>query len=314
MTIYTISVFLFLLLDAVILQQALKMKSSYTNELHVMNTSVSHRTRVYFILLCLTANISRTVTIILLDVTSSDVEVYNLGYREENEVIRWYRDVLRTFPSLIYLSSYSVVVLFWAHVYYSSTFINAPNVVIIFLLSNTLVYGIYTSGIIVSIFKISQNFHVLSLFTLSVTYIIVAILLFYYGLKVTFHLSRRASTGTILRYNVIKRVLLLTIFCPALLFIRGSISGVQCFYSYSNTHINFKLIDKTPIGDTFIFVLTELVPSIVVIVSFWQKITPSTLIISNRELGLSSAIFNQTSHVTDNQLINISSIQLSQKI
>ncbi|KAH8740920.1 hypothetical protein FG386_002466 [Cryptosporidium ryanae] len=290
------------------------MKSSYTSELQVINASVSHRTRIYFILLCLISNLSRTASIILLDITSSGMEGHNIALGEENEVIKWYRDILRTFPSLIYLSSYSVVVLFWAHVYYSSTFTNSPHVVTLFLLGNTLVYGIYASGIIASFFKPLKNFRVLTLLIISLTYIIVAILLFYYGLKVTVHLSRRASTGTMLRYNVIKRVLLLTIFCPALLLIRGLISGIQCFYSFSNTEINFKLLDRTPIGDTFVFILTELIPSVIVIMSFWQKITPSTLIVSNRGLELTPLMFNQVPYINENQIINISSVQLNQNL
>ena len=297
MIIYTIDASLFLVLDAIIFQQALKMKSSYSNELQIINTSVSHRTRIYFILLCLIANLMRTTSIVLLDVISPVKERPNFDLVEGNEVVKWFQDILRTFPSLIYMSSYSVVALFWAHVYYSSTFTNVPYIMAVFLLGNSLVYGIYISGMIVSFYNSSCYFSVLSSLILSITHTIISMLLFYYGLKVAIHLSRRASAGAILRYNVIKRVLFLTIFCPALLFIRGVISGIQCFCSFSEIQINLRLLDKNPTGDTFIFILTELVPSIITMVSFWQKISPP-LIFSDRGLGLSS-IFSQTSYFND---------------
>ncbi|EAK88822.1 hypothetical protein [Cryptosporidium parvum Iowa II] len=298
---YTIDLILFITLDVVILQQALKMKSTYYSEMRFTSmSSISHRTRVCFILLCLLANITRTISIIILDLTWPIVSEYRLLLKNETNIEEWSLDLLRTLPSLVYLSSYSVVVLFWAHVYYTSILISTPQMVSFFVAINTIIYGLYIIGMVVSLFSNILSFASISMFLLAISYISISISMLYYGIKVVSHLTRRAASGTILRYNVIQRVLFLTIFCPVLLFIRGIISGVQCIYSIIGFPTYFKIFDKTPIGDSVIFILTELFPSIVIVVSFWQKISPSTLTVSTRGLGFTSGVFSNIQNTNDN--------------
>ncbi|KAH8581628.1 uncharacterized protein ELE39_001758 [Cryptosporidium sp. chipmunk genotype I] len=277
------------------------MKSTYYSEMRFTSmSSISHRTRVCFILLCLLANITRTISIIILDLTLPIVSEYRFFLKNETNIEEWSLDLLRTLPSLVYLSSYSVVVLFWAHVYYTSILISTPQMVSFFIVINTIIYGLYIIGVVISLFSNIFSFVTFSTFLLTVSYISISISMLYYGIKVVSHLTRRAASGTILRYNVIQRVLFLTIFCPVLLFIRGVISGVQFIYSVVGVPIYFKLLDKTPIGDSLIFILTELFPSIVIVVSFWQKISPSTLTVSTRGLGFTSGIFSNIQNTNEN--------------
>lgn len=296
---------LFIILDVIILQQALKMKSAYYSDMRFTSvSSISHRTRVCFILLCLLANVTRTVSIIILDLTWPIVNEYSSILQNETKIEEWSLDLLRTLPSLVYLSSYSVVVLFWAHVYYTSILISTPQIVSFFILINTVIYGLYISGMVISLFSNLLSFVTFSMFLLTISYIAISISMLYYGIKVVSHLTRRAASGTILRYNVIQRVLFLTVFCPALLFIKGVISGVQCIYSIAGVPVHFKILDKTPVGDSVIFILTELLPSIVIVVSFWQKVSPSALSVSTRGLGFTSGIFSNIHNMNENYNTN----------
>ncbi|KAF7457864.1 putative membrane protein [Cryptosporidium felis] len=273
------------------------MKSSYYTELRFTNaSSISHRTRICFILLCLIANLSRTVSIIILDVMWPIMSEYRSFLGDEINIEEWYQNLLRTLPSLIYISSYSVVVLFWAHVYYSSMLINTPYMISFFIATNSIMYGLYIIGLITSLLSNLLSFITFSLFLLSITYTFSSISLLYFGIKVVTHLTRRAASGTILRYNVIQRVLFLTIFCPVLLFTRGIISGIQCIYSFLGIPTQNNILEKTPTGDTLIFILTELFPSIIIVISFWQKLSPSNSTISTRGLGYTSGIFSNNTN------------------
>ncbi|OII71723.1 uncharacterized protein cubi_00530 [Cryptosporidium ubiquitum] len=277
------------------------MKSTYYSEMRFTSmSSISHRTRVCFILLCLLANVTRTISIIILDLTWPIVSEYRFLLENGTNIEEWSLDLLRTLPSLVYLSSYSVVVLFWAHIYYTSILISTPQMISFFIAINTIIYGFYIIGMAVSLFSNLLSFAGFSMFLLAILYISISISMLYYGIKVISHLTRRAASGTILRYNVIQRVLFLTIFCPILLFIRGIISGIQCIYSIIGVPAYFKIFDKTPIGDSLIFILTELFPSIVIVVSFWQKISPSTLTVSTRGLGFTSGVFSNINNTNEN--------------
>ncbi|KAJ1607302.1 putative signal peptide-containing and transmembrane domain-containing protein [Cryptosporidium canis] len=155
-----------------------------------------------------------------------------------------------------------------------------------------MIYGLYIIGMIISLFCNLLRFITLSMLLLSISYIAISISMLYYGVKVVSHLTRRTASGTILRYNVIQRVLFLTIFCPVLLFIKGVISGFQCIYCITGIPNYFQILDKTPLGDSIIFILTELFPSVVIVISFWQKAHQSTIVTPSRGYGFTSGIFS----------------------
>ncbi|EEA06659.1 uncharacterized protein CMU_013340 [Cryptosporidium muris RN66] len=298
MWLYTVDIILFLILDAVIMQQAMKMRSSYYHDIQLINVpSISHRSRTCFILLCLIANITRTLSIFILDVTWFPIAGYSSISYKNTDLEMWSFCLLRTFPCLLHLSSYSVVILFWAHVYYTAILINTPYMVFFFVVTNIIVYMLYiVTAILFLVLNHLLTFIPYALFLIGILYILVSISLLYFGWKVTSHLSRRTSSGTVLRYNVIQRVLFLTVFCPLLLICRGSLSIMQAVYHITGLPVNLQIIDNSPLGDTCLFLATELLPSIIVLVSFWQKRSPPTLTISARGLGFTSGVFNTGIH------------------
>eukprot|EP00744_Colponema_vietnamica_P002567 GILI01004004.1.p1 GENE.GILI01004004.1~~GILI01004004.1.p1 ORF type:complete len:363 (-),score=48.95 GILI01004004.1:641-1729(-) len=170
--------------------------------------------RKYFhILLCL-ANAARASALLL------EVALDN-EYGDTPEA--WLNYLVRTFPSLLFLSTYSVLILFWAQLYYSATLVSYPLLKPTFVFLNISIYFIYfVVAVLTFMLNAFYEFHIYTLFVIGTVHLIAACGFLYYGLKVSVQLSaRKARYSFTARNVVIKRVLFLSIFCTVIFLVRG---------------------------------------------------------------------------------------------
>ncbi|EER04956.1 conserved hypothetical protein [Perkinsus marinus ATCC 50983] len=80
------------------------------------------RTRFLFLLTLCISNAARALSLIFDAVIHLEVRMHNLNH----PVQAWTNDVFMTFPSLLFLSTYSIVILFWAQVYYAAVLVSHP--------------------------------------------------------------------------------------------------------------------------------------------------------------------------------------------
>jgi Protein of unknown function (DUF1084) len=226
------------------------------------------RMRYLFLKVLLFANFLRPISIVLeLFVVESAVKSFRT----------WFRDVAMTFPSLIFLSAYSVVILFWAQIYKAATLQSSQYLKYVCIFANCLVYIIFTVIVILTLHMNAwKEVREYLLITQSVLYILTSCFLFNYGIKIAGHLSERRSAQ---RKHVIRRILVITCTVPLLLFVRGLYCGLVSLNFLH--HSPEKLLTKRRFDD-FVYFSTELVPSILFIFTFWPN-QPSTNLLQEEQ-------------------------------
>ncbi len=93
---------------------------------------------VFMTALCV-SNISRAISLIV----DTVVRQYVREAKIQKSLQTWVNDVLMSFPSLFFLTSYSIVILFWAQVYYAAIMVAFPLLRPIFIFVNIAVYGVF---------------------------------------------------------------------------------------------------------------------------------------------------------------------------
>eukprot|EP01066_Platyproteum_vivax_P011051 Platyproteum_vivax@DN5000_c0_g1_i2.p1 len=217
------------------------------------------RSRSFFIILLLLSNLSRTfsllVTLLLEDAPNNSEEL-------------WWSYVFRSFPSLMFLSTYSVVILFWSQVYYASTLVSYPWLRPIFTLLNALAYLVYF-GMAVTTYYLNayETFRNCAIMLVGILYSMVSMAFAYYGMKVANQLVDR-SKEVHRKHSIIRRVMVLCTICPIVFLARG-VYGIACGSQL--------LAQYYPPGiarffwDFVVYMLSEFVPSALILVVFWNK-------------------------------------------
>ncbi|EER00211.1 hypothetical protein Pmar_PMAR017069 [Perkinsus marinus ATCC 50983] len=208
------------------------------------------RTRKLFLIgLCL-SNLARAVSMIIDAVVHTEVREHVW----EHSVQGWTNYFLMVFPSLLFLSTYSIVILFWAQVYYAAILVSYPLLRPVCLFFNIAVYNsqpIYDSPIAPQI-QVSSQLKDRSRRQRSVV-----------GVSTTEASKNRA---------VLNRVLVLTVTCPIIFLVRGVLSllyGVGFMRTYGPASV-----DRLA-WDSLVYCITEWIPSLLIVIVFWPATRPS---------------------------------------
>ena len=221
--------------------------------------------RMTFVTCLAVANLSRAVSI-LVDILVRE-EVKTLSIDESWKI--WVREILMALPSLFFITSYSVVILFWAQVYYAAIMVSFPLLRPLFIFANIAAYGLFAVIALITLhmsawIEVSQYMYLL----LGTLYILSSLGLFIFGVRVAGHLSeRRAST----RSGIIRRVVLLTATCPLILLFRGGYS--LCVGSGLISTSWPKIVSRVA-WDAGLYFISELLPSLLFIFMFWPSAEP----------------------------------------
>ncbi|KAF4656649.1 hypothetical protein FOL47_008825 [Perkinsus chesapeaki] len=249
------------------------------------------RTRFFFLLALCISNAARALSLVFDAVIHFEVRMHRL----EHPVQSWTNDVFMIFPSLLFLSTYSIVILFWAQVYYAAVLVSHPLLRPICIFVNIAVYGVF---IIISIvtFLLSawKEYNQYIYFVVGLLYIICSILFFYYGLQVSGQLrdrSRRQLSGNARQIgqsrnkSVINRVLVLTLTCPLIFLVRG-MSEVLFGVGLVKT-VGPPGIDRQA-WDSIVYFVTEWIPSLLILFVFWPANRRSPPLSHRSSLDVSS--------------------------
>eukprot|EP00922_Rhytidocystis_sp_ex-Travisia-forbesii_P071200 GHVS01106276.1.p1 GENE.GHVS01106276.1~~GHVS01106276.1.p1 ORF type:complete len:637 (-),score=103.80 GHVS01106276.1:612-2522(-) len=252
------------------------------------------KTRAFFIYLLVLANFARAVSLGFLGYLLSHQQSAVLRAPEEGSAVadqhQWLLTILRSAPSLLFLSTYSVVILFWAQVYYAAILVSLPLLKPCFVFINIAAYTVYVSAVVLSyLLQAYAELATYAAFLIGIFYSATALGVAYYGVKVSNKLSERSKQPS-RKNSIIKRVLFLAIVCPLAFLLRGlyslafAVNMLPHFYPSSVTH---------PAWDALIFLVTEWLPSIMILAAFWhRKVSrgPRNVAVPSSSGGASSSV------------------------
>ncbi|KAF4678331.1 hypothetical protein FOL47_000060 [Perkinsus chesapeaki] len=240
----------------------------------------SRTRRLFLIGLCI-ANLARAISMVIDAIVHNEVREHIW----EHSVQGWTNYVLMVFPSLLFLSTYSVVVLFWAQVYYAAILVSYPLLRPVCIFINIAVYGVFLIvSVVTFLLKAWYQYSQYIFFIVGLLYIICALFFFYYGIQVASQLKTRSrrqrSYGGVSpseasrNHAVLTRVLLLTLTCPLIFLVRGMLSllyGVGVLPTYGPSSV-----DRLA-WDSLVYCITEWVPSLLIVIVFWPSSRPNGL-------------------------------------
>eukprot|EP00743_Colponemidia_sp_Colp-15_P003577 GILK01003859.1.p1 GENE.GILK01003859.1~~GILK01003859.1.p1 ORF type:complete len:336 (+),score=34.51 GILK01003859.1:62-1069(+) len=236
--------------------------------------------RKYFhVLLCL-ANSARTASLILEIALDND---------NADSMRAWWNSLAHSFPSLLFLSTYSVLILFWAQLYYAATLVSYPLLRPTFVFLNISIYCIFVVvSMLTAMLHAYSEYQIYTLFIIGVIHLIVAAGFIYYGVKVSVQLSSRKNRYTFsARSMVLKRVLFLAIFCTVIFLVRGAYDVAvathlfQDYYPEGASHYAW---------DGLVFFIAELLPSVVILILTRRRAADANVPVSEAERPLATSI------------------------
>ncbi|GAW80148.1 hypothetical protein, conserved [Plasmodium gonderi] len=214
-----------------------------------------------FLFFCL---ISRIISLSIL--TYLDIRYYVIDY---NTLLLFpnfyfYLILLKSIPTYFFLSSFTIIILFWSQVYYASILVSSPNLLSMYIFLNALVYAV--NIVLASLCYLTQAFYNYIYYNYileSVIDYIIAIGFLYYGIKVTKKLEEK-SKGISKNNSIIKRILSLAIIMFVILILKGLYS-FWCFVkdaNFYNSYFDF------PTCDAIVYFISECIPSLIIINNF----------------------------------------------
>jgi hypothetical protein len=254
-------------------------------------------TRLLFMGMLALSNITRALTLCVEVFTQQDKQL-------QKSVRTWVRDFLVSIPTLFFLSTYSVVVLFWAQVYYASVLVSFPLLKPIVVFINIAVYVVFAVIACLTLLLMAwSEFRQYLYFLLGVLFLFCGMNFFYFGVKVAAQLSERNKQLS-RKSRIIRRVVVLTSSVPIILLVRGmycTAVGLGFVSSYAPWGLSRLTWDSAN------FFITEFVPSILMLGVFWPASPradayepPSSLLTSREETlrSLESPLLRATDSAT----------------
>jgi hypothetical protein len=241
-------------------------------------------TRLVFMGMLALSNISRALTLLIEGFTQQDKQIHK-------SVRTWVRDFLMSLPTLFFLSTYSVVILFWAQVYYASVLVSFPLLKPIVVFINISVYVVFTVIACLTLLLMAwEEFRQYLFFLLGILFIFCGINFFYYGVKVAAQLSERNKQLS-RKSRIIRRVIVLTSSVPVILLARG----IYCLL------VGLGFLTGSPpwnlsklSWDALNVFVTEFIPSVLMLSVFWpgspkaDQYEPASSLLSSPQTGGSS--------------------------
>lgn len=224
-------------------------KPSFTGA-SAVNTGM--QTRRSYVMGLLAANLVRCLSISLEFAVQTDAPMPFLN-RLDREQLQWMRDLIAFLPGFVFISAFSVVVLFWARLHYTTMIVPLQLMDYLFVCINIVCY-LLVAAIAVCTFLLKAYSH-LETYMISIIgflNVVVAISFFYYGLMVVSELaeiSRKKLPGR----RLTSAVMALSVACPIAFLVRG-----VCYLAWG-----FSAGHPSQFADLAICLASEWFPSVV---------------------------------------------------
>eukprot|EP00929_Paragymnodinium_shiwhaense_P117484 TRINITY_DN8810_c0_g1_i1.p1 TRINITY_DN8810_c0_g1~~TRINITY_DN8810_c0_g1_i1.p1 ORF type:complete len:330 (+),score=31.82 TRINITY_DN8810_c0_g1_i1:79-1068(+) len=167
-------------------------------------------------------------------------------------VMWWTLELVEMFPGVLFLSAFSVIVMFWAQLHYTTIMVSLPLMDCLFVCINVAAYVLLLAiALCTLLLKVYAYVRTYIACVLGGLHVVLALSLFYYGLVVLSELSE-TSRKKLPGKRLGLRVALLSVVCPAGLFARGVyyLAFSMCAHVMWDRRINLILC-----------IVSELVPS-----------------------------------------------------
>jgi len=216
-------------------------------------------TRLVFMGLLALSNFARAISLCVEVITQQDRQL-------QRSVRTWVRDFLMSIPTLFFLTTYSVVILFWAQVYYASVLVSFPLLKPIVVFLNIAAYVVFSVIACLTLLLMAwAEFRQYLYFLLGVLFFACAIYFFYFGIKVSAQLLDRNKQLS-RKSRIVRRVLVLTSTVPLVLFLKGLYcTGVGLGFLSISAPWNLSRLS----WDCVNFFVSEFVPSLLMLCVFW---------------------------------------------
>lgn len=167
----------------------------------------------------------------------------------------WLRDIVALFPTLVFLSALSVVVMFWAQLHYTTTMVPLPMLQCVLICLNVGCYILVaTVAVCTYLLKAYEQLSTYMICIVGFLDLVVAISFLYYGIMVMSELGE-AAKKRLPEKKLTTRVKILTLVCPLVISIRGC-----CFLAWG-----LGLCKPTWLVDLVLCIAGEWVPSVVLL-------------------------------------------------
>ncbi|CAA9987353.1 conserved protein, unknown function [Plasmodium knowlesi strain H] len=222
------------------------------------------KTRNFLFVFLFFCHISRIISLTIL--TYLDIRYYVIDY---NTLLLFpnfyfYLIILKAIPTYFFLSSFTIIILFWSQVYYASILVSAPHLQSLYIFLNGLVYAI--NIILASLSYFTQAFYNYIYYNYileSIIDYIIAIAFLYYGVKVTKKLEEK-SKGISKNNSIIKRILSLAI----IMFVILALKGLYSFWCFVKDENFYNSYFDLPTCDAISYFISECIPSLLIIYTF----------------------------------------------
>ncbi|EPT32071.1 hypothetical protein TGME49_222310 [Toxoplasma gondii ME49] len=185
----------------------------------------------------------------------------------------WIVLFLDSAPSLIFFSALSLIVLFWAKIYYAAILIAYPHFEKGPWLCSGGLLAFFLLFFILAVLLQAKRSATRALQILAaVLFGLAAGAFFVYGTKVAKKLSERSKTPS-RKNSIVRRVLVLALVCPVLFAVRSVVA------LRGQTPPSFPLCLSLPltwhsqplVEAAAVYVLTEWIPALLILVTFWRR-------------------------------------------
>ncbi|VWU52229.1 conserved protein, unknown function [Hepatocystis sp. ex Piliocolobus tephrosceles] len=225
------------------------------------------KTRSFLFTFLFFCNISRIISLTIL--TCLDIRSDSFDYNNLLLFPNFYLCfiLLKIIPTYFFLSSFTIIILFWSQVYYASILVSFPYLQLFYILINILVYVLHI--IVARLVYITQSAY----YYVSYNYIleavlnyVIAVLFLYYGIKIVGKLKDK-SRGMVKKNSIINRILSLAIVMFVILFFKG-LYTLWCFVqdlNFYDTYFDFAT------HDALVYFISECIPTFLIIYTFQRN-------------------------------------------
>jgi len=134
----------------------------------------------------------------------------------------WLRDLVEMFPTAVFLSAFSVMVLFWAQVHFTTSMVPLPMLDVVFIVANVTCYVLLIGIALTTLFfKVYEHLRPCMACVIGVLNVMVAVALLYYGVAVVTKLSETARKK-LPGQRIIPRIVALSVVCPLVFVARAA--------------------------------------------------------------------------------------------
>lgn len=183
--------------------------------------STGSRMRRNFVLGFAAASLTRCVALAMDLALRERALPFITDHLSKSQVL-WVGDLLGLLPSAVFLSAFSIVILFWAQLYYTTAIVPMPLLDCTFVCINISVYLVLGAvALCTFLLQAYEQFWLYTTCVIGALDVVVAGALLYYGLLVVSELSE-ASKHSLPGRRLGFRVGLLSVFCSVMLLARGA--------------------------------------------------------------------------------------------